>query len=182
MSSTEGVWFKCPIRSIPGPCARSDTNKTGAGQKHLHRLPTIDDLASPRRSIPPGTRKGVIGRMWRCFGWGCLLVILGVEMSGAWTPKIQVEGCVSGALLPLVALRRFGMVHNGSLRGDPPAVSHCRAMSRRLLGRSPGCDRGFGPGGPAFWQLINALLYFLLYFFFCTLKRRNTRTTWTKIR
>ena len=44
------------------------------------------------------------------------------------------NGFVSGALLPLVALRRFGVSQWFAMfrfRGDLPAVSHCRAMSRR---------------------------------------------------
>ena len=43
------------------------------------------------------------------------------------------NGFVSGALLPLVALRRFGVSQWFAMfrfRGDLPAVSHCRAMSR----------------------------------------------------
>lgn len=50
-------------------------SRPGREKTHLHRLPVVADLASPRRSTPPARRKGVIGRMWRCFGWGCLLVI-----------------------------------------------------------------------------------------------------------
>lgn len=72
----------------------------GVRKNHLHRSPVVADLASPRRSIPPGTRKGVIGRMWRCFWVGLPARYLRAEMSGGVDSKNLGGGCVRYALFP----------------------------------------------------------------------------------
>ena len=112
--------LKDPVPGALSPhaprCGARTGFPTGTRENPLHRSSVVADLASPRRSIPPGTRKGVIGRMWRCFGWGCLLVILGAEMSGGVDSKNPGGGCVSGALLSLVASRAVCVGHSGLWR------------------------------------------------------------------
>jgi len=67
-------------------------------------------------------------------------------------PRIPGGGfleCCDMLRAGLVALRRFGvsvwfaLVRRASLRGDPPAVSHCRAMSRRCQSDPGGCGSFF---------------------------------------
>ena len=91
----------------------------------------------------------------------CHSSLPGRYASAAYTPVCggttgnmpRIPGGVVPGMLRYVAgrprrsssVRCFGMVRTGSLRGDPPAVSHCRAMSRR-----------YAPvrGGPPYWRAM----------------------------
>lgn len=132
---------RCIVSTRDSMFAPEPASRPGREKTHLHRSPVVADLASPRRSIPPGTRKGVIGRMWRCFGWGCLLVILGAEMSGGrglqksrWRVRF---GCIVATHLPRDKIA--GWVTLGA--GVPPALSRPHTARDRGCGRCNSEDR-----------------------------------------